>query len=643
MGFAEEVENALDTMVQSMSGGGEERSGQRTMAGAVAETFASGGHLVIQAGTGTGKTLAYLLPAAMSGKRTVVATFTKALQDQMVETDLPMVRDYIRGATGEEFSFAEVKGWSNYLCRERVDEIQTARSQGQVDGMVEHAPNDQVDRILAWSSATATGDKAELDFVPDRSAWSAVSVSSDECLGISHCPFAPSCFPSMARKQAADADVSVANHALYALDLRAGGHVLGAHEVVVLDEAHQIEESFTSAFGFELTGGRFRWLANLSRRVLGQDDRVNRVLELGDRLVGDMEEHGAARVHTGEAAHLAESLALAEGRIEALLAAVAGGTGDDDLANELPRRRRRLLKAGRSLLDHVQSARRHLAGPSDSAWVGWIDFEDGRRPSLKFEPVAIGEELQEALWTKKSAILTSATIPSNIVERLGLAGSDPREEDVGSSFDYENQTLLYCASHLADPALDRDTWMAEAHEELESLILAAGGRTLALFTSYAALRSARAYLREALDLPVLDQWQMPERRLVDEFTAREEACLLATRRFWQGIDVPGPTLSLVVIDRLPFPSPYEYLVKAWSGLADPMGWWKVELPIAVIRLAQGAGRLIRKADDSGVVAVLDPRLVNGSYKPQFLSALPPMARTTDREEAERFLRRLRDG
>ena len=185
--------------------------------------------------------------------------------------------------------------------------------------------------------------------------------------------------------------------------------------------------------------------------------------------------------------------------------------------------------------------------------------------------------------------------------------------------------------------------MAEVHEELESLILAAGGRTLALFTSFAALRSARDYLRENLDLPVLDQWQMSEKRLLDEFTAKEEACLLATRRFWQGIDVPGPTLSLVVIDRLPFPSPYEYLVKAWSGLADPMGWWKVELPIAVIRLAQGAGRLIRKADDSGVVAVLDPRLVNGSYKPQFLSALPPMARTTDREEAERFLRRLRNG
>ena len=205
MGFAEAVENALDTMVQSMPGGGEERPGQRTMARAVAETFAPGGHLVIQAGTGTGKTLAYLLPAAMSGKRTVVATFTKALQDQMVESDLPMVRDYIRGATGGEFSFAEVKGWSNYLCRERLDEIQTARSQGQFDGMAEHAPNDQVDRILAWSSTTTTGDKADLDFVPDWSAWSAVSVSSDECLGISHCPFASSCFPSMARKQAADA------------------------------------------------------------------------------------------------------------------------------------------------------------------------------------------------------------------------------------------------------------------------------------------------------------------------------------------------------------------------------------------------------------------------------------------------------
>ncbi len=643
MGFADAVEDALDTMVQSMSGGGEERPRQRIMARAVAETVAPGGHLVIQAGTGTGKTLAYLLPAAMSGKRTVVATFTKALQDQMVETDLPMVSDYIRDATGEEFSFAEVKGWSNYLCRERLDEIKTASSQGQFDGMVEHAPNDQVDRILAWSSTTVSGDKADLDFVPDRSAWSAVSVSSDECLGISYCPFAPSCFPSMARKQAANADVSVANHALYALDLRAGGHVLGPHDVVVLDEAHQVEESFTSAFGFELTGGRFRWLANLSRRVLGQDDQVDRVLKLGDRLVGDMEEHGAVRVHTGEAARLTETLTLAEGWIEALLAAATGGTGDDDLVSEPARRRRRLLKAGQSLLANVQSARRHLAGPSDLAWVGWIDFEDGRRPSLKFEPVAIAEELREVLWTKRSAVLTSATIPMNVVERLGLVGSDPREEDVGSSFDYESQTLLYCAHHLADPGLDRDAWMADIRGELESLILAAGGRTLVLFTSFAALRNARDYLQEKLDFPVLDQWQMPEKRLLDKFIAEEEACLLATRRFWQGVDVPGPTLSLVAIDRLPFPSPNEHLVKAWSELADPMGWWKVELPIAVTRLAQGAGRLVRKADDSGVVAVLDPRLVNGSYKPQFLDALPPMVRTTDREEAERFLRRLRGG
>ncbi len=639
MTLADEVEVALDEVVGMMAGGGEERTGQRAMARAVAETAEMGGHLVVQAGTGTGKTLAYLLASAMSGGRTVVATYTKALQDQMLDTDLPMVQEYIQSSTGQGFSFAAIKGWSNYLCLERVDEIRSAKRQGQLDGMVEDAASDEVDRVLAWSAGTTTGDRADLDFEPASAAWKAVSVSPDECLGASECPFAGSCFPSRARGLAAEADVAVANHALYAIDLRIGGFVLGEHDLVVLDEAHQVEESFTEAFGFQLTGGRLRWLANLAVGVLGHDDLVDKVRVLGDRLVDDMRNHGAARVHTGEAAELVKTLELAESRIEALLALA---TGVAEVGDEASRRRKRLVNSGRSLLADIQAARQHLTSPSSLEHLGWIEVEDGRRPVLKVVPVAVGPLLEEVLWPRRTAILTSATIPANIVERLGLKGSDPRIEDLGSPFDYETQTLLYCASYLPDPASNHDDWMAGVLDELEALIVAAGGRTLALFTSYQALGQARERLAGRLELPLLVQGDRPPKALLEEFTLKEESCLLATRRFWQGIDVPGPSLTLLVVNRLPFPSPNEYLLKKWSELADPMGWWKVELPIGVTRLAQAAGRLVRKATDQGVVAVLDPRLAKGSYKKELLDGLPPMKRTATREEAERFLIHLRD-
>ncbi len=639
MGLAAEVEVALKEVVGTMSGGGEERTGQRSMARAVADTASKGGHLVVQAGTGTGKTLAYLLASAMSGGRTVVATYTKALQDQMLDTDLPMVQEYIRSATDRDFSFAAIKGWANYLCLERVDEIRTARRQGQLDGMVELASSDEVDRVLVWAAGTLTGDRDDLDFEPAPATWKAVSVPSEECIGASECPFAGSCFPMKARGQAAEADVAVANHALYAIDLAIGGFVLGEHDLVVLDEAHQAEESFTDAFGFQLTGGRLQWLANLALRVLGEDDRVDKVRKLGDRLVDDMRNHGAARVHTGEAADLAKTLELAEFRIEALLAST---TRSPEVEGEASRRQKRLVKSGRSLLADIQAARQHLTAPSSLDSLAWIELEEGRKPILKVLPVAVGPLLEETLWSRRAAILTSATIPANIVERLGLAGSDPRIEDFGNPFDYERQTLLYCARHLPNPVSKHDDWMAAVLDELEALIVAAGGRTLALFTSYHALGQARERLAERLELPLLVQGERPPKALLEEFTLKEESCLLATRKFWQGIDVPGPSLTLVVVNRLPFPSPNEYLVKKWSELADPMGWWKVELPIGATRLAQAAGRLVRKATDQGVVAVLDPRLANSRYKRELLEGLPPMNRTTDREEVERFLIHLRD-
>jgi ATP-dependent DNA helicase DinG len=273
--------------------------------------------------------------------------------------------------------------------------------------------------------------------------------------------------------------------------------------------------------------------------------------------------------------------------------------------------------------------------------VGWIELDKPKQPSLKFAPIYVGSDLKKYLWDKRTAILTSATIPSNLEQRLGLLETNPRKEDLESPFDYKNHTLLYCARHLSDPSLDYEEWRAGVLEELTALIGSAKGRTLALFTSLKALEAARDHLRVSLELPILCQGDLPEKRLLAEFSSKNEASLLATRRFWQGIDVPGPTLSLVTIDRLPFPSPNEHLIKARSAAANPNGWWKIELPICATRLAQGAGRLIRQESDQGVVAILDCRLASRAYKSQLLQELPAMRRTTDRQEVQSFLRDLR--
>ena len=625
---------ALAEIVQHLPNGGRKRPGQLTMTRAIAEAIRDSEHLLVQAGTGVGKTLAYLLPAVISGKQTVVATFTKALQDQMVEKDLPFLSKHLRQTANKTFSFAEVKGWSNYLCLERLHQIRSAQSQGQLDGLAEQASANEIQQISEWASTTQTGDKADLDFAPQNASWRAVSVSSEECLR-SDCPHVASCFPLQARQTAATADVIVANHALYAIDLQIGGALLGGHELVIFDEAHQIEDSFSEAFGFELTAARFRWLADLARPLLGPDTRVDRVAELGKQLSQNLRDHGSGRIHTGQAADLSRTLELAENRLEALLAATPNATDED-----LDRRHKRLTLSARSLQEAIQQARLSLTGPSDLALVGWIELSDGHQPILKFAPLDIASELAEHLWDHKAAVLTSATLPNNIVERLGLSRSDPRLETVDSPFDYEHQTLLYCPTHLPDPAHEHEAWRKAAHQELASLITSAQGRTLALFTSYESLHAARNFLSEQIDLPILCQGDMPEKKLLEEFVTTSEASLLGTRRFWQGVDAPGQTLSLVIIDRLPFPSPNEHLIKARSQAANPMGWWHVELPIGATRLAQGVGRLVRREDDYGVVAVLDPRVANRSYSQSLLNALPPMRRTDDPIAVAKFLQNL---
>jgi ATP-dependent DNA helicase DinG len=628
--------------------GGEDRPQQEAMCAAVASAVDTGRHLVVQAGTGTGKSLAYLVPAALSGRRVVVATATKALQDQLAGKDLPLVAQ----ALGDEFTFAVLKGRSNYLCRQRATEtagdgVQAelapadaaeptgpAGSGGPADpgGLV-----DQVRRLLRWAETSPTGDRAELPFEPHPRAWAMLSVGPRECPGKFRCPSGENCFAEQARDRAAAADIVVVNTHLYGAHLASGGAVLPEHDIVVFDEAHEVEEVMTTSLGAEVTPGRLRALVAQARPLASGDagrqatdrlsttaERLHAVLQpaVGTRVLRDGTDPGDRE--------LAGLLAGGAGDLASLtdLLRASGAPGNTDDAA----RRARALNAAGHLAEDVH----RLLDKSDDE-VAWVDGQ-ARAPVLRLSPIDVGPPLAAALWGGVTAVLTSATIPLRLEDRLGLADFPVDHLDVGSPFDYRNHALLYVARHLPDrrhPDAEK-----AVHEELAALITAAGGRTLALFTSRRATESAAAALAEQVEFPLLVQGELPKARLLERFAAEESSCLFATLGFWQGVDIPGRSLSLVTLDRLPFARPDDPLLQARRERAGDAAFRLVDLPRAAALLAQGSGRLIRSADDRGVVAVLDSRLATAGYRGVLLAALPPMRRTTDRRQVEEFLRRI---
>ena len=708
----DDVTGTLAAVAAGLPGGGESRQGQQDMAEAVARSVGSARHLVVQAGTGTGKSLAYLIPAALSGERVVVATATKALQDQLAHNDLPLVAAAVDG----DFSFAVLKGRSNYLCRQRVAEIGgrgeqmvlqpgsgdppdaddplTAAASGTEE--VPATPDDpaevgrlgeQVRRLVGWADDTTTGDRAELEFEPHFRAWAMVSTTARECPGAFRCPSGRECFAEAARNRAAEAQVVVVNTHLYGAHLASGGAVLPPHSVVVFDEAHEVEEVMTDSLGVEIGPGRFRALAASCRPLLdagssGALDTADGVAALGDMLqrvlrplVGRRVDRGALQgvggpvsgpdangatpaeppglelgleepVRAPRAAvspapptgdpGLDQVVALATGRVGRLIDHLREAdrlAGDDESGASRSRRDRALLAAG-----HLAADLARLPALTDDE-VAWVDG-GSRAPSLRVSPIDVAPLLREQLWGEVTGVLTSATVPLGLAERLGLPEGRFDELDVGSPFDYRSHALLYVARSLpdrrspeAEPAL---------HDELEMLITAAGGRTLALFTSWRAMRAAVEALRERLDVPVLAQSDLPKPALVEAFRADEATCLFATLGYWQGVDVPGRTLSLVTIDRIPFPRPDEPVLEARRERAGSGAFSLVDLPRAGTLLAQGAGRLIRSANDRGVVAVLDSRLATARYRGALLARVPPMKRTLDRAEVVAFLEGIRD-
>ena len=613
-----DVADALAAVVAELPDGGDRRPGQTEMALAVADAIADDRHLVVQAGTGTGKTLAYLVPAVLSGKHTVIATATKALQDQLADKDLPFLQRHLE----TPFMASVVKGRSNYLCLQRLDELTSVDAQLDLGGNVdERISTSALEELTAWSLETTSGDRADLNHEPSDATWSTVSMSAIECPGAARCPRGEDCFAEDARHAAAASEIVVVNTHLYGAHLASGGVVLPDHDVLIVDEAHQLEDVISDMCTVELSAGRLRHVAGRVAAVIADDDLRADLDAAGDRLNAALEPHVDRRFRGELPMEIVEALTLAVSRIDRATEALRAV---DSEAGDVTARKDRALKMAGLLSEELAAAM-----APDEEQVPWVAGRE-REPALRVAPLAVAELLDDGAWQQRVGILTSATIPAGLADRVGLPADTTDHLDAGSPFDFDTNALLYCARDLPDPR--DDSFEAAVHDELEALIDAAGGRTLALFTSWRAMEVAAEALAERLSTPVIVQGQLPKPKLIAQFADDPPTSLFATMSFWQGVDVPGPSLSLVTIDKLPFPRPDEPLLQARRELARGEGFATVDLPRAATLLAQGVGRLIRTAQDTGVVAVLDRRLSRARYGWEIVSALPPMRRTRDQDE-----------
>ena len=634
----------------------EDRPEQLAMAEAVGLAIEQHRHLVVQAGTGTGKSLAYLVPALALGERVVVSTATKALQDQLAGRDLPQ----LSRSLGVRFTFAILKGRSNYVCLQRVAELTGGDAQAEQMKLGEGSPSSQaglgalgreVLRLAAWASGSKKvtgdkkpsdgqlvfGDRAELAWEPSEAALAQVSTGWRECPGAAQCPSGGECFAEAARRRAGEADVVVVNTHLYATSLSIKeAELLPPHDLVVFDEAHELEDIVSAAFGFDLSQARLVALAR-SARALVANASVASDMEDGATLLG-----GALRPHRDLALvrpideDVARGLGLVRERASRLLEELRKAGRASDGAPEP--RRTRAQKAVSHLIDDVSQI---LELPESH--IAWVEGPE-HAPVLRVAPIDVGGALTERLWKGEgapTAVLASATIPPRLGERLGLAPGSYDEIDVGSPFSYRDQALLYCPVHLPDPRAAN--FEAAMHEELVALIEASQGRALALFTSWRAMQAAAEVVRGRTPWNIFTQSDLPKPKLVAEFMADEHSCLFATMGFWQGVDVPGPSLSLVTIDRIPFPRPDDPLLRARRAALGARAFEMIDVPRAATLLAQGVGRLVRSREDRGVVAVLDRRLGKAPYRWHLVHALPPMRRTRSRAEVEAFLVSLRPG
>jgi ATP-dependent DNA helicase DinG len=616
----------LDLITGDLPGGGESREGQRQMVRSVAAAFTRRQHTVIEAGTGVGKSLAYLVPAVMTGQRVVIATATKNLQDQLATKDAPTV-----AAHASRVTVAVLKGKNNYLCRNRANQVGGGGQMSFDDGTdVPRGVASQMRRILQWSNETQTGDRDELPFEIDQRAWRGLSVTPQECLGRVQCPQGQNCFAELAKDRAGESSILIVNTHLYAAHLASGSMLLPSHEFVVFDEAHEALDIFASLLGTSLTTSRLRALSGVSRSLLGSDfhERCDQLLEVADRLATSLEIQFDLNQLTGLSEDCERELTRANELVSQIIEALR--TLPTDGADAEARRVRALGPAVHlgNDLERVNKLR-----------DGELLFLDRREREITIEIslIDVGPRLRDDLWGKVTAVLTSATIPDSLPKNLGLDG-DCLVEHFDSPFDYQSNSLLYVPQGF--PQRNADGAEEAIIEELVTLIRAAGGRTLALFTNRSVMNRVAEAVAPRLETEILVQGTLSRQRIIEEFRESAEASLFAVTSFWQGIDVPGHSLSLVTIDRLPFAVPNDPLAEARRSRSD-RPFYEVDLPRAAMLLAQGVGRLIRTNTDRGVVAVLDTRLAESSYRSSLFRKLPAMKRTRDRDQVLAFLQELR--
>ncbi|MEV5820664.1 ATP-dependent DNA helicase [Micromonospora haikouensis] len=679
--------------------GGAARPGQQQMATAIAECVASGEHLLVQAGTGTGKSLGYLAPALTVDGPVVVSTATLALQSQLVEHDLPRLAEAVEPVLGRRPTFAVLKGRHHYLCLARLDNSTEEEPTDTLFDAVEPRAGGgggrwlgeagrlgkQIERLRDWAMETDTGDRDELDPGVDDLAWRLVSMPARECVGASRCPFGAECFAEASRARAREADIVVTNHSLLAVDMIAGRHIVPPHKLLIVDEAHELADRVSSAAQAELVPELIDRSTRRARPLL-RPEVAERLTEAGDTLAVGLAEAPAGRLTAGLPGPLREACTLLDAATRAALDAIGDVKSDDPD----PVRKQQ----AKAVLDELSATAQRLLEESEHD-VAWVEKPDnGSRRALVVAPLSVAGTLATHLYDERTVVATSATLAlggrfDTVARALGLeapppappspaaaalaaatargdapAGATPvaaapgsrpttgtvpategpgwRSLDVGSPFDYARQGILYVAAHLPRPAASG--LPDAAGEELLALVGALGGRTLGLFSSRRAAQQAAELLRAKTDLPVLLQGEEALPLLVRRFRQEQSSCLFGVMSLWQGVDVPGDSCQLVVIDRLPFPRPDEPLAAARAAAVDAgggSGFSAVSVPIAAVRLAQGVGRLIRATGDRGVVAVLDSRLETArGYGPFLRRSLPPFWYTTRPEVARGALERL---
>jgi ATP-dependent DNA helicase DinG len=654
------VRQALDVAVEAI--GGAPREGQIEMAEAVANALTDRHHLMVQAGTGTGKSLAYLIPGIVHGRKVLVATATLALQRQLVDRDLPAVVPALEKLLGREVTYAIYKGVGNYVCLQKMNS-DDVDPDGELVMEVSSLEKD-AKRLIAWAKTPGvSGDRDDAPEV-DRRVWAANSVSGRECVGADVCAFGSQCFAAKAKGKAQTADVVVTNHTLLAIEIMDLHPILPERDCIILDEAHEFMDRATQAVTDELTSGRVLRAAAMARKFMpgkladafhkAANDFHESMVDYGESVRGELGSQGRLE-------EIPQSLESPIRKVrESAQAITQYLSADDEIIDTDVMAERARVKGA---VNEVSTTAATLLKLGD----GLVLWYEPTFSTLHLAPLSVSDVLRENMLKQTPVIATSATLTvgnsfNSLAKSIGfIVGEDLNAEvsegeldpgnlqmlDVGSPFDFANQGVLYMPKHLPEPG--RDGPSIEVLTELGELIDAAGGRTLALFSSWRGVEAADAHLRKVLaELPIKIITQKRGDAvgpLVARFAKDETSVLLGTMSLWQGVDVPGNSCILVAIDRIPFPRPDEPVMSARASQADAAGgsgFMQVSLPRAALLLAQGTGRLIRSVDDRGVVAILDSRIVTKRYGSVLLNSMPPLWRTSDKAVVQDSLKRLNE-